>query len=360
MKKIKVLVIDDSAVMREFLTDALSKSPKIEVVGTAIDPYIAVNKINKFQPDVITLDIILPRMDGLTFLSKLMTSRPMPVIMVSSLTSKGARETFDALEIGAIDFICKPSSESSDEIDEFSLTLVQKVIGASKAKIRKKSTLKIIEIREKHSVDAVIPKKNPNKFQTGCKKVIAIGASTGGANLIEDILTSLPEDVPSIIISQHMPEQYTYEYAKRINRLTSIYVKEAEHGEKLYMGRALIAPGGKHMLLRRDGKGFQIEINDGPPVNRFKPSVEVLFRSVSQSAGSSATGIICSGMGKDGAKGLLEMKNSGAFTIAQDEESSVVYGMPREAVRIGAAKAQYNVKGIIDYILQITDGTAAI
>ena len=351
MAKIKVLIIDDSALMRKYLSGVLIQSEDIEVVGAAIDPIIAVGKIKKFKPDVLTLDIQMPRMDGLTFLSKLMISHPMPVIMVSSLTAKGARETFKALEFGAIDFICKPSSENPADTENFERDIIEKVKSASKSKIKRRLSKK--SEKEINNVDKVVPRKNIHEKKIRTDKIVATGASTGGVMVIENILLGIHEDSPGVVITQHMPPKFTYEFANRVNVNSRVYVKEAEDGDRIYRGTAFIAPGGKHLLLRCDSKSYFVELNDGPLVNGFKPSVDVLFRSVSQCAGGSGTGIICTGMGGDGANGLLEMKESGAFTIAQDEESCAVYGMPRQAVLIGAAQKQMNISGMINYIKKI-------
>ncbi|MCP4133598.1 MAG: chemotaxis response regulator protein-glutamate methylesterase [bacterium] len=351
MEKIKVLIIDDSAVVRKYLTDVLSTSRNIEILGTALDPYIAAKKIQKLNPDVITLDIEMPRMDGLTFLSKLMIANPMPVIMVSSLTDKGAAETMKALELGAVDFICKPALDNEDATAEFSENLVEKVLAVKGLKIKRKSVVKPMEVEEKNTADVILAKKNSPKFKSSSEKVIAIGASTGGTEVLDQILVELPDSLPGIVITQHMPEKFTEAFAERINSKSRLYVKEAEHRERLNNGMVLIAPGGKHMLLHNDKDGYWVEINDGPAVNRHKPSVDVLFRSVSQAAGKSAVGILCTGMGNDGAAGLLEMKEAGAATVAQDEASSIVYGMPREAVKLGAADMQLDIKGITGFLI---------
>ncbi len=371
MDRIRVLVVDDSAVMRKFLSDELSKSPRIEVVGTALDPYIAADKINKLRPDVLTLDIEMPRMDGLTFLSKLMIAGPMPVIMVSSFTERGARATIRALELGAMDFITKPSMDDREGMSQFVESLTEKIFAASSAHVRRKPVaeekkpprpgppaqgpLQTIHIEKKYSADVILSKKDPQAIRAHSEKVIAIGASTGGTEVIDAILSALPPTLPGIVITQHMPEKFTEAFANRVNEKAEIAVKEAANGDRLYKGMAFVAPGGKHMLLHADAGGYRIEINDGPPVNRHKPSVDVLFRSVSQAAGKSAMGILCTGMGNDGAAGLLEMKDTGAMTVAQDEASSVVFGMPNEAIKLDAAQKVLNIKGIIELILGFND-----
>ncbi len=350
MADIKLIIIDDSAVMRKFLSDIAESAPGITVAATAMDPIIAVNKIKTIQPDVITLDIEMPRMDGLTFLSKLMIANPIPVIMVSSLTEKGAKETMRALELGAVDFIAKPDLENEDSVKEFSLSLIEKIKGAKNSRVRRTQAVNL-EVEKKFTADIILDKEGHIKNKIRSEKLIAIGASTGGTEVIDEILSNLPDTLPGIVITQHMPEKFTLAFAERVNGKSKIYVKEAENGDRLYHGMAVIAPGGKHMLLNADSEGYWIEINEGPPVNRHKPSVDVLFRSVSQRAGKYALGIILTGMGNDGAAGLLEMKLSGSKTIAQNEASCIVYGMPKEAVKLGAADAEKDIKGIIESII---------
>ncbi len=355
MGNIRVLVVDDSAVTRKLITEALQKSKHIEVVATAIDPFIAVDKIKRFSPDVITLDIEMPRMDGLTFLSKLMIAHPMPVVMVSAFTDAGARETIRALELGAVDFVLKPKLDDAKAWDEFSYELIEKITAASRLEIKRKSSpvaegQKPVVVPEKFTADAILPKKKELVSRVGSESVIAIGASTGGTEAIAEILSNLPEDVPGIAIVQHMPEKFTKAFADRLNGLARLYVKEAEGGDRVLRGMALIAPGDRHMILRADAGGYFVEINDGPPVNRHRPSVDVLFRSVAQIAGKKALGILLTGMGADGAQGLLEMKEAGARTIAQDEKSSTVFGMPREAIKLGAADMVMDLKKIVQFV----------
>ena len=348
MDKVRVLIVDDSALMRKYLSEVLGKSRRIEVVGTAMDPYIAVNKIRSLNPDIITLDIEMPRMDGLTFLSKLMISNPLPVIMVSSRTEAGASATVKALELGAVDFILKPGTGEGDS-EEFARNLIEKILATGKLKMKRKiGKSEPVEIR--YTADIILEKKDPGRLKTATQKVIAIGASTGGTEVIYEVLAALGENTPGIVIAQHMPEKFTDAFARRVNAASRLQVKEGENGERLYQGMAVVAPGGKHMLLKSDSRGYYIEINDGPPVNRHKPSVDVLFRSVSQYAGPSALGILCTGMGNDGASGLLEMKQAGARTVAQDEGSCIVYGMPKEAVLLGAVDVQAGISGIIEQI----------
>lgn len=352
--KVKVLIIDDSALMRKFLTEVLSKSPQIEVLGTAIDAVIASRKINSLNPDVITLDIEMPGMDGLTFLSRLMIANPVPAIMVSSMTAKGTTTAVKALQLGAVDVIGKPQVENSDSLSEFSRELIDKVIAAgySKKNLKRRPAAKL-DVEQKYTADVIMAKAESANRNKPTDRVIAIGASTGGTEVIDEILVNLPENCPGIVITQHMPEKFTEAFANRVNSKSRIYVREGKNGDRLLTGVALIAPGGKHMLLKSDSSGYWIEINDGPPVNRHKPSVDVLFRSVSRYAGDSATGIICTGMGNDGAAGLLEMKGTGAYTIAQNEESCVVFGMPKEAIKLNAANLVTDIEGIISYIKKL-------
>ncbi len=350
MDEIKLIIIDDSAVMRKFLSDIAQSDPEITVAATAMDPIIAVNKIKTIHPDVITLDIEMPRMDGLTFLSKLMISNPIPVIMVSTLTEKGAKETLKALELGAVDFIAKPDLENADSVKEFSLSLIEKIKSAKISRVKRIKAINL-DVEKKFTADVILEKKDPVKNKIRSEKLIAIGASTGGTEVIDEILSNLPDNLPGIVITQHMPEKFTLAFAERVNGKSKIYVKEAENGDRLYNGMAVIAPGGKHMLLNADSNGYWIEINEGLPVNRHKPSVDVLFRSVSQCAGKYALGIILTGMGNDGAEGLLEMKLAGSKTIAQNEATSIVYGMPKEAVKLGAVDSEKDIKGIIESII---------
>ncbi len=351
--KIKVLIIDDSAVMRKFLSDALSQASNIEVVGTALDASIAARKIKSLSPDVITLDIEMPGMNGLVFLEKLMIANPLPVIMVSSLTAQGTREAIRALELGAIDIIAKPVLDNPSMTASFSEMLIGKIRGAATSKKgikRRGPHAPKIEINEKYSADVILAKRERISRNEHSEKVVAIGASTGGTEVIDKILVSLPAGCPGIVITQHMPEKFTEAFANRVNEKSKLFVKEAKNGDRLLTDMALIAPGGRHMLLKSDTTGYFVQINDGPPVNRHKPSVDVLFRSVSQTAGENSYGILCTGMGDDGARGLLEMKESGAKTVAQNEESCVVFGMPREAIKLDAADKITDVEGIISII----------
>jgi len=321
---IKVLIVDDSAVVREIFTSELSKDPELEVVGTAIDPYIARDKILKLKPHVLTLDIEMPRMDGITFLRKLMKYHPIPVIIVSSLTPKGGQLALEAIGAGAIDVLCKPGAAYT--VGDMSVELIDKIKSAAAVDMRRWASI---------ASQQPEPTQRLGVIQTS-NKIIAIGASTGGTQALQNVLSMMPTNAPGIVIVQHMPEHFTTSFAQRLNELCSIEVKEAENGDSVIPGRALIAPGNKHMLLRRSGARYYVEVKNGPLVSRHRPSVEVLFNSVAQSAGQNAIGVIMTGMGADGADGMLKMKENKAITIAQDEASCVVFGMPKEAIKRGA------------------------
>jgi two-component system chemotaxis response regulator CheB len=323
---IKVLIVDDSAVIRNIFSKELSYDPEIEVAGTAPDPYVARDLIVKLKPDVITLDIEMPRMDGLTFLRKLMKHYPIPIIVVSSLTSKGGDLALEALNEGAVEVMCKPGDAYT--VSDMALTLTEKIKAA--AKVNLKDTL-----HKNISVDSSSKKKLFLSKTTN--KVVAIGASTGGTQAIQSILKLMPVNAPGIIVVQHMPERFTKSFSDRLDTICDIKVKEAEDSDRVIPGTALIAPGNKHMLLKKSGSTYYVEIKNGPLVKRQRPAVEVLFNSVAKYAGNNAIGVILTGMGSDGSSGLLKMKESGAQTLAQDEKSSVVFGMPREAIKLGAA-----------------------
>ncbi len=330
---IKVLIVDDSALVRQTLSSILSNFNDFIVIGAANDPYAAVEIIKREIPDVIVLDIEMPKMDGLTFLSKLMSQHPIPVVICSSLAEEGSETAIKALEYGAIDIITKPKIGTKDFLQESKI----KIYDTIKAAALSKNKLKKREVNEKLPADVVIKKVHKLASLETTEKVIAVGASTGGTEAIKIFLEDLPPDIPGILIVQHMPEGFTKAFAKRLDRLCKITVKEGIDGESVLKGHAYIAPGNKHMLLKRSGARYYIEIKDGPLVNRHKPSVDVLFRSVAQYAGKNAIAFLLTGMGDDGAKGLLEIKEVGGYTICQDEASSVVFGMPKEAIKIGAA-----------------------
>lgn len=337
MKRIRVLIIDDSALVRQMLTEMLASSPGIDVVGAAPDPYVARQKIKSLNPDVLTLDVEMPRMDGITFLRNLMRLRPMPVVMVSSLTEKGAEITLNALELGAVDVVTKPKVDLAQGLREYREELIAKVKMAARANVRPKTDLSPRHVPPKLSSDAVIMHQNFNKHFRTTEQIIAIGASTGGTEAIKEVLVAMPPDAPGIVITQHIPEAFSASFAKRMDTLSAMTVREARDGEQILPGHAYIAPGHSHLLVNRDGARYVCKLNNGSPVNRHRPSVDVLFRSVAQRAGPNALGAILTGMGADGAQGLLEMKQAGAQTMAQDEATSVVWGMPGEAVKMGSA-----------------------
>ncbi len=332
MKKfINVLVVDDAPVVRDVLTKLLNSDSQINVIAAVEDPYQAAKVIKKQIPDVITLDIEMPRMDGLTFLKKLMEQRPIPVVIISSLTKKGAESTLKALEYGAVEVIHKPKLHSGEMVEEAKIVICDKVKAASVTKLKRR--FKPLIVKPKYSADVILPLKQRREFAFSGERIIAVGASTGGTEAIRCFLESMPVNSPGIVIVQHMPEKFTFSFAERLNQLCALNVKEAVDGEFVKRGTVLIAPGNKHMLVKAKGTGYIVQIRAGKLVNRHRPSVDVLFRSVALSAGSNATAIIMTGMGDDGAVGTGEVKQFGGFTIAQDENSSVVYGMPKEALK---------------------------
>lgn len=333
MSKIKVLVIDDSALVRETLTEVLNSDPGIEVIATASDPYIAAQKLREQIPDVITLDIEMPNMDGLTFLEKLMGQHPLPVIICSSLAEANSASGLRALELGAVEIISKPKI-GTKQFFEDSKTQICDIVKAA-AQVKTHVIYPKRQVEPKLSADVILAKANMKSMITTTEKVIVIGASTGGTEALTTFLTALPLDTPGILIVQHMPENFTKSFADRLDSVCKITVKEAENNDTVLRGRALIAPGGKHMLLKRSGAKYYVEIKDGSLVSRHRPSVDVLFRSTARYAGKNSVGVIMTGMGDDGAKGMLEMKEAGAYNFAQDEASSLIFGMPKEAIKLG-------------------------
>lgn len=332
MAKIKVLVVDDSAVVRQVLTAQLQADPDIEMIGAAADPLLAMTRMQAQWPDVIVLDIEMPRMDGITFLKKIMAERPTPVVICSTLTEKGTETAMAALSAGAVSIITKPKIGLKQFLNDVSDDLISAVKAAARANVRR------LQVAPKLTADAVLPAADhrSSALLRTTERVVALGTSTGGTQALEVVLRALPRMSPGIVIVQHMPEHFTAAFADRLNGLCQIEVREARHNDRVMAGRALIAPGGKHMLLRRNGAQYHVEVVDGPLVNRHRPSVDVLFRSVAKCAGANALGVIMTGMGDDGAAGLLEMRKAGAQTVGQDEASCVVYGMPKEAVKRGA------------------------
>ncbi|MCC6916917.1 chemotaxis response regulator protein-glutamate methylesterase [Nitrosomonas sp.] len=331
MKKISVLVIDDSALIRKLLTEIINTRPDMEVIGAAPDPLVAREMIRTLNPDVLTLDVEMPKMDGLEFLEKLMRLRPMPVVMVSTLTERGSEATFRALELGAIDFVAKPKMDIRHGLEAYADEIAGKIRTASMAHVRRLAPVtagndaangNIVQMPQHHGIST--------------EKLIIIGASTGGTEAIKDVLVHLPPDCPGILIAQHMPPGFTRSFAERLDRLCKIRVTEAEGGERVLPGHAYIAPGHSHLLLKKNGANYVTELSQADPVNRHRPSVDVLFQSAAQCAGKNAVGVILTGMGRDGAAGMLDMHHAGAYNLAQDETSCVVFGMPREAIAIGA------------------------
>lgn len=337
---VRVLVVDDSAVVREILTSELSRDPGIEVVGTAPDAYVARDKIVKLKPDVVTLDIEMPKMDGITFLRKLMRHHPIPVIVVSSLTPEGGELALEALDAGAVEVMCKPKDAAS--VTDVSIQLVDKIKAASCVSVGK---------RIEHPATAEPPERLTMQHAT--HRIVAIGASTGGTQALQRVLTVLPSNAPGMVIVQHMPEHFTRSFAQRLDTLCAISVKEAEDGDKVVTGKALIAPGNQHMLLRRSGLGYATRLKAGPLVSRHRPSVDVLFKSVARAAGPSAIGVIMTGMGDDGAAGLKEMRECGARTVAQDEASCVVFGMPKAAIQRDAVDYTVPLDNVAGRILEL-------
>jgi two-component system, chemotaxis family, protein-glutamate methylesterase/glutaminase len=337
-KKIRVLVVDDSALVRQILVEILKRTSDIEVVGTASDPFLARERIKELNPDVLTLDVEMPRMDGLTFLANLMRLRPMPVVMVSSLTERGAETTLKALELGAVDFVSKPKVDVAGTLEEFGEEILAKIRTAAGARVVARSG-SVGTVAPKHSADAIIPASvgaASKKMLRTTDRIIAVGASTGGTEAIREFLMGMPADSPAIVIAQHIPAAFSLPFTRRMDSLCAMSVCEPHDGQYIMPGHVYIAPGGKHLLVERDGARYLCRLNDGPPVNRHCPSVDVLFRSVAQKVGPNAVGVILTGMGDDGARGLKEMRDAGAPTIAQDEATSVVWGMPGAAVKLGA------------------------
>lgn len=350
--RIKVLVVDDSAVVRQVVTAMLNEDPDIEVTAAVADPILAIARMKVLWPDVIVLDVEMPRMDGITFLKKIMSERPTPVVICSTLAEAGAKTSIEALAGGAVAIITKPKIGLKQFLVDASDDLVATVKAAAKANVRRLQSAPL-PATAKHTADVIMAAgdKHSAMLQT-TERVVALGTSTGGTQALELVLTSLPRVTPGIVIVQHMPEKFTAEFANRLNSLCQIEVKEAQNNDRVTPSRALIAPGGKHMLLRRTGAQYYVEVMAGPLVNRHRPSVDVLFRSVAKCAGANSLGVIMTGMGDDGAAGLLEMRQAGARTVAQDEESCVVYGMPKEAVKRGAVERTVALSSIAREIMQ--------
>ena len=342
MKKITVIVVDDSALIRKLLTEIINSQPDMQVLGAAPDPLVAREMIRDLNPDVLTLDVEMPRMDGLDFLERLMRLRPMPVIMVSALTDKGSEATLRALELGAIDYVSKPKIDIVHGIQEYADEIADKIRAAAASRPRQRAPVSTVGGAK------ALPALANRIVST--EKLIIVGASTGGTEAIKEFIIQLPPDCPGILITQHMPEAFTKSFAMRLNNLARISVKEAEHGERILPGHAYVAPGNWHLLLKRSGANYVTQLSDGPPVNRHRPSVDVLFRSAAEHAGRNVLGVILTGMGKDGALGMLAMKEAGAYNYAQNEASCVVFGMPKEAIAAGG----------VDEILPLNDIAQAV
>lgn len=347
---VKVLIVDDSAVVRQVLSQVLSEDPSIEVIGTAADPYLAAEKIRKQVPDVITLDVEMPRMDGLTFLQKIMSQHPIPVVICSTLTTKGAEATLKAIQYGAVEIINKPQLGTRDFLEDSRVIICDAIKAAAQARLKKISEPAGRVISPKHTADAVLSRTSSNNVLKTTEQVVVVGASTGGTEALRLFLQALPLDAPGVVVVQHMPEHFTAAFAKRLDGICGVTVKEAADGDTVVPGRALIAPGNRHLLLKRSGARYYVELKDGPLVCRHRPSVDVLFRSASRYAGQNAIGVIMTGMGDDGARGMLELKEAGAVNFAQDEETCVVFGMPKEAIKRNA----------VDKVLPLEELAAAV
>jgi two-component system chemotaxis response regulator CheB len=349
--KIKVLIVDDSAVVRQTLAEVLGADPQIEIMGTAGDPFAAAKKMENEIPDVITLDVEMPLMDGITFLQKIMSQHPIPVVICSSLAGPGSETALKALEYGAVDVIQKPRLGTRQYLEESRTLITDAVKAAAKVKIEKSRIAPPNRIPPKRTADVILAKPSGRSMVETTERVVAVGASTGGTEALRVLLEGLPADAPGMVVVQHMPEHFTAAFARRLDGLCAVTIKEAEPGDTVLRGRVLIAPGNRHMLLKRSGARYFVEIKDGPLVSRHRPSVDVLFRSTARYAGRNAVGVIMTGMGDDGARGMVEMKEAGAFNLAQDEASSVVFGMPAEAIKRGAVDKVLSLDHIAAEIL---------
>ena len=357
MNPIKVMIVDDSAVVRQVVAGLLGAVPGLQVIAAVADPILAIERMRQQWPDVIVLDVEMPRMDGITFLRKIMQERPTPVVICSTLTDKGAKTTLEALAAGAVAIVTKPKLGLKQFLTEASEDLVATVKAAARANVRRLATRAQappppLTAPGKNTADVILAPASQRAMTQTTERVVALGTSTGGTQALEEVLTALPRVSPGIVIVQHMPEKFTAAFAARLDSLCQIRVKEAEHNDRVVQGCALIAPGGRHLLLKRSGAQYFVEVVDGPLVNRHRPSVDVMFRSVAKSAGGNALGVIMTGMGDDGAAGLLEMRNAGARTLAQDEESCVVFGMPKEAIKRGGVERTVPLGAVAQEILK--------
>ncbi len=355
-RKIRVLIIDDSALVRQLLAELLAADDAIEVVGTAADPLIAREKIKQLRPDVLTLDVEMPRMDGLTFLANLMRLHPMPVVMVSSLTERGAEVTLRALELGAVDFVAKPKIDLAHTLADYATEIIEKVKAAAHARVHSRLANIAGEAKVEGRVSPLAARRSPLSMLRTTECVIAIGASTGGTEAIKDILIELPADAPGIVISQHIPAAFSGPLAQRLNALSPLRVCEAADGQQILPGHVYIAPGNRHLLVERSGARYLCRLSEAPPVNRHRPSVDVMFHSLAENVGLNAIGVLLTGMGEDGARGLKAMRAAGAYTLAQDEKSSVVWGMPGAAVRLGAAMEVVPLARIAVRLIELVSG----
>ncbi len=349
-EKIKVLIVDDSAVVRQTLENLLLSDPEIEVMATASDPFVAAEKISRRVPDVITLDIEMPRMDGLTFLQKLMSQHPIPVVICSSLSEAGSETALRAIELGAVDIITKPKMGTKAFLEESRIRICDAVKAAAQARLEPLKT-QTLQVTPKLNADAVLAPLSSKAMVQTTEKVVMVGASTGGTEALRVFLEAFPADTPGIVVVQHMPEHFTRAFAGRLDGICQVSVKEAENGDAVLRGHVLIAPGNRHTLLKRSGARYYVEVRDGPLVSRHRPSVDVLFRSAARYAGKNAIGVIMTGMGDDGAKGMKEMFDHGAFTLAQDEKTCVVFGMPKEAIKLGGVSRVLPLENLAQAVL---------
>jgi two-component system, chemotaxis family, protein-glutamate methylesterase/glutaminase len=351
---IKVMVVDDSAVVRQVVAGLLGAAPGIQVLAAVADPLLAIERLRQAWPDVIVLDVEMPRMDGITFLRRIMAERPTPVVICSTLTEKGAKTTLEALAAGAVAIVTKPRLGLKQFLAEAGDELVATVRAAARANVRRllPRDAAPLPVASKNTADVILAPAGPRAMTQTTERVIALGTSTGGTQALEEVLTALPRVCPGIVVVQHMPEKFTAAFATRLDALCRIEVREAQHNDRVVPGRALIAPGGRHMLLKRSGAQYVVDVVDGPVVNRHRPSVDVLFRSVAKSAGVNALGVIMTGMGDDGAAGLAEMRAAGARTLAQDEDSCVVFGMPKEAIKRGGVERSVPLQAIAGEIMK--------
>ncbi|MEW6067598.1 MAG: chemotaxis response regulator protein-glutamate methylesterase [Nitrospirota bacterium] len=358
-KTIKVLIVDDSATVRQTMKKILESDPQIEVIGTAGDPFIAVKKMQNEVPDVIVLDVQMPRMDGITFLQKIMSQHPIPVVICSSLTVESSTLAIKALQYGAVDIIQKPSIGTKQFLEESKVLICDAVKAASRVMRENIRSSEVYKIEPKLDADSILAKANQHAMMVTTEKVVVVGASTGGTEALRFFLSEMPLDSPGIVVVQHMPENFTKAFANRLDNVCKISVKEAENGDPVLKGQALIAPGNRHILLKRSGTRYYVEVRDGPLVCRHRPSVDVLFRSASRYGGKNAIGVIMTGMGDDGARGMKEMKDAGSKTIAQDEQSCVVFGMPHEAIKLGGVDKVISLEAIPREVIRFSkDGDA--